>query len=84
MRKEGGGSPRASALRMRYSCETPFSRDLTAFTTAKYLLSAKGAPSSAAWGNAPGHAAISNPSALKARFIEVVDNMKSDEEHSVS
>jgi hypothetical protein len=30
------------------------------------------------------HPDISNPSALKARFIAVVDNMKSDEEHLVS
>jgi len=49
-----------------------------------YLFSAKGAPSLAAWGNAPGHPDISNLSALKARFIAVVDNMKSDEEHPVS
>jgi hypothetical protein len=35
------------------------------------VLSAKGAPSSAAWGNAPGYL-DSNPSALKARFIAMV------------
>jgi hypothetical protein len=48
-----------------------------------YLFSANGAFSSAAWGNAPGHPDISNPSALKARLIAVVDHMKSDEEHQV-
>jgi hypothetical protein len=47
----------------------------------RYLFSAKGAPSLAAWGTALGRPDISNPPALKARLIAVVDNMKSDEKH---
>jgi hypothetical protein len=44
-------------------------------------LSAKGAFFKPAWGIAPGNADISNLLALKARFIAVVEIMKSDEEH---